>query len=102
MRVHLELRADRAVTEHFDASFFVDEALRGERVGRDLALRRIVGERSDVHRDEALAEAVLEPAQLGDAHVQRRLPTFEPPGEARTGPRELTLGPASRGLALTL
>src|SRR6185503_13299228 len=69
---------------------------------RDLAVDGVVGEPVDVHRDERRAEAVLESAHLRDAHVDRRLPTFEPARDAGAGARELTLRAAARGLALAL
>src|SRR6266550_7597626 len=92
----------RAVPQHLDARVLLDETLRGERVGRDLPLCGVFRETSDVHGDEGLPKAVLEAAELGDAHVQRRLAALEPTRKTRTGARELALRPATRRLALTL
>src|SRR5438445_5801589 len=102
MRLHLALRADDAVAQDLDARGPLDEALRGERVGRDLSVRGVVGETSHVHGDERLAETVLEAAQLRDAHVQRRLATLEPARESGSGARELALRASAGGLPLSL
>src|SRR5256885_808287 len=102
MRVNFELGVDHAVTQHLDAGVLLDEALRGERVGRHLAVGRVVGETPDVHRDEGLAESVLEAAKLRNAHVERGLTTLEPTGDPRAGARELALRAAARGLPLAL
>src|SRR5436190_22920332 len=52
-----------------------------------------------VHRGIFDPESVLETVQFGRPHVQRRLPTFEPGGDAGAGARLLPLGAAAGGLA---
>src|SRR5947209_1873091 len=102
MRVDLELGLEISVPEDLDPRVLADESLSGERLRGDLPVGREAGEPAHVDRDEALAKAVLEAAQLRDAHVERRLTTLEPPRQPRPGPRELALRPPARGLALSL
>src|SRR5438445_487054 len=102
MRVDLELGLEISVPEDLDPRVLADESLRGERLRGDLPVGREAGEPANVDRDEALAKAVLEAAQLRDAHVERRLTALEPSRQPRPGPRELAFRPPARGLALSL
>ena len=54
----------------------------------------------DVHDLVLDLEAVLEAAELRDAHVERRLATLEPRRDRAAGARLLALRAAARGLAL--
>src|SRR5260221_7160130 len=100
VRVDLELRRDVAVAEELDLRQWLDQALRRERLGRDLPVHRVVLELRDVQRHELDPVPVLEATELGQAHVQRHLAAFEPGRQARTAARELALGALARGLAL--
>src|SRR5688572_30448349 len=99
--MHLEAALDVAVREHLHARVGSHQALRRQRLGRDLAVDRVVAEATDVHADVRDAEArVLESTHLRDAHVDRRLAAFEPARKTRTASRELALRALARGLAL--
>src|SRR2546430_3631214 len=102
MRVDLEPGLEISVPEDLDPRVLADESLRGERLRGDLPVGRDAGEPAHVDRDEALAKAVLEAAQLRDAHVERRLTALEPSRHPRPGPRELAFRPPAGGLALSL
>src|SRR4026208_830052 len=98
--MHLEAALHVPVREDLHLRVGTDEALRGERRGRDLAVDRVLPESTDVHADVRVPEArVLEPAHLRDAHMDRRLTTFEPARNSRTASRQLTLRPLTGGLA---
>ena len=75
----------------------------GLRVGR-LGLERAALDGrldgADVHDLVLDLEAVLEAAQLRDAHVERRLAALEPRRDRAAGAGLLALGAAARGLAL--
>src|SRR5437867_7456244 len=102
VRVDLELSRDRAVAQHLDPGVLADESLRGERLGRDLAVGGVLLEPPDVHGDERPSKAVLEAAELRDPHMERGLATFEPARQARPGARQLALCTPAGGLSLTL
>src|SRR5687768_13858551 len=101
VRVHLEAALDVAVREDLHARVGSHQALGRQRLGRDLAVDRVVAEATDVHADVRRAEArVLEATHLRDAHVDRRLAAFEPARETRTASRQLPLRTLAGGLAL--
>src|SRR5438128_11108790 len=99
--MHFEARLHVTVREDLDLRVGSNEALCRERLRRDLAVDGELLETIDVHRHERHAQAVLESTHLRDAHVDRRLATFEPARPTRTASRELTLRALTRGLALT-
>src|SRR6185503_16363936 len=99
--MHLEAALHVPVREDLHLRVGTDEALRGQRGGRDLAVDRVLAESTDVHADVCVTEArVLEPAHLRDAHVDRGLAAFEPARNSRTASRQLTLRSLTGCLAL--
>src|SRR5688572_4837721 len=99
--VHLEAGLDVPIREHLHARVRSHQTLGRERLRRDLAVDRVVAEATDVNADVRDAEArVLEATHLRDAHVDRRLATFEPARDTGTASRQLALRPFARGLAL--
>src|SRR5688572_24201857 len=79
MRRHLELHAPQvAVAQHLDQPALADRAGLDELVRPDRAPRgEQLGEPVQVHDLVLDPEVVLEPLQLGQAHVDRHLPTLE-------------------------
>src|SRR5512132_1360340 len=99
--MHLKAALHVAVREDLHLRVGTHQSLRGERLGRDLAVDRVLAEAPHVHADVRVPEArVLEAAHLRDAHVDRRLAALEPAWESRTASGQLTLRSLARGLAL--
>src|SRR5438270_26051 len=87
VRVHVQLDAAQlAVAEHLDRAAAPDGTGVGQAVGVDRpALREQRGQPLQVHDLEDDLVAVLEAGQLGQPHVQRRLPALEPGRDVPTG-----------------
>src|SRR5690606_19257621 len=94
----VELDAQVAGAEHLDLVARAHRALAHEVLDRHgAALGEQLAQLVQVHDLVLDAERVLEAAQLGQPHVQRRLPALEARGHLVTGLR--ALGAAARGLA---
>src|SRR5262249_7986099 len=98
-----DARGEVAVAQHLDqaARPRVEQTGPHESLGPDVApLGEAPGEIAHVDHCELAVEGVLEPA-LGDAPVERHLPTLEPGPLATARARLVPLVPLCRGLAVT-